>query len=239
MELTQKKYNTIIVDDNEIDRLSVQLLVKNYPFLKTVGVYESADEALSYVNEAVDVLLLDIDMEGMNGLDLKRQIGNDLACIFITAYPDYAIESFELAVLDFIVKPLQKARFDTAMERLQQYLTIKHKACLFDYSLGGDAFFIKEGNDQIKIVLHEVLYLEALKDYTRIVTTTKKYCVLGMLGNLLEQVAFQSFIRIHRSYAVQKNFIQKITSSQVVMNNIVLPIGRSYKFSIEKLTNVP
>ena len=124
------------------------------------------------------------------------------------------------------------------MERLQEYFTIKHKAGLFDYSLGGDSFFIKDGNEQIKIKLHEVLYLEALKDYTRIVTTTKKYCVLGMLGNLLEKVAFQSFIRIHRSYAVQKNFVQKITSSQVVMNNIVLPVGRSYKYSIEKLTTM-
>ena len=235
MEPSNKIYKTLIIDDNEIDRLSVQLILKNYPFLNIVGVYESADEALPFINNDIDVLLLDIDMDGINGLDFRRKIGNEQTCIFITAYPDYAIESFELAALDFIVKPLQKDRFDTAMERLQQYLTIKHKADLFDYSLGGDSFFIKDGNDQIKIKLHEVLYLEALKDYTRIVTTTKKYCVLGMLGNLLEKLAFQSFIRIHRSYAVQKNFVEKITSSQIIVNNITLPIGRSFRESLNQL----
>ena len=232
-------YNTIIVDDNELDLLHTQMHAKRYSFLNIVGSFNAAEPALIYLqNNKVDLLLLDIDMDEISGLDFKRQIGNEQTCIFITAYPDYAVESFEIAAFDFIVKPLQKDRFDTAMERLQEYFTIKHKAGLFDYSLGGDSFFIKDGNEQIKIKLHEVLYLEALKDYTRIVTTTKKYCVLGMLGNLLEKVAFQSFIRIHRSYAVQKNFVQKITSSQVVMNNIVLPIGRSYKYSIEKLTTM-
>ena len=235
MEPSNKIYKTLIIDDNEIDRLSVQLILKNYPFLNIVGVYESADEALPFINNDIDVLLLDIDMDGINGLDFRRKIGNEQTCIFITAYPDYAIESFELAALDFIVKPLQKDRFDTAMERLQQYLTIKHKANLFDYSLGGDSFFIKDGNEQIKIKLHEVLYLEALKDYTRIVTTTKKYCVLGMLGNLLEKLAFQSFIRIHRSYAVQKNFVEKITSQAVFIQNITLPIGRSFRESLNQL----
>ena len=235
MEPSNKIYKTLIIDDNEIDRLSVQLILKNYPFLNIVGVYESADEALPFINNDIDVLLLDIDMDGINGLDFRRKIGNEQTCIFITAYPDYAIESFELAALDFIVKPLQKDRFDTAMERLQQYLTIKHKADLFDYSLGGDSFFIKDGNEQIKIKLHEVLYLEALKDYTRIVTTTKKYCVLGMLGNLLEKLAFQSFIRIHRSYAVQKNFVEKITSQAVFIQNITLPIGRSFRESLNQL----
>lgn len=238
MELSKKIYNTIIIDDNEIDRLSVQLLVKNYPFLKIVGIYESANEALLFINDDVDVLLLDIDMDGISGIDFRRQIGNKQACIFITSYPDYAVEGFELAALDFLIKPIKKERFNVAMERLQQYLTVRHKAALLEYSLGGDAFFIKDGNEQIKIMLHEILYLEALKDYTRIVTTTKKYCVLFMLGNLLNQVAFQSFVRIHRSYAVQKNFVQKITSAEVIMNNIVLPIGRSYKHSIEKLTSM-
>lgn len=237
MELLQKKYNAIVVDDNEIDRLSLQMHLKNYAFLNVAGIYESADEALPLLTDEIDVLLLDIDMEGTNGLEFRRKIGNQHACIFITAYPDYAVDGFELAAFDFLIKPLQKDRFAIAMERLQQYLLIQHKSNLFDFSLGGDAFFIKNGNEQVKIMLHEILYLEALKDYTRIVTTTKKFCVFCMLGKLLEQASFQSFIRIHRSYAVQKNFVRKITSTEVILNSISLPIGRSYKHSIEKLTN--
>ena len=231
-----RTYKAIIVDDNEIDRLTTQLQVKKYPFLQVIGVYDSAEQAISDIKgKEVDVLLLDIDMPGINGLELRRQLGKDPVCIFITSFPDYAVEGFELSALDFLVKPLQKDRFELAMSRLKDYLEIKHKAALFECSLGADAVFIKDGHDQVKIQLHDILYLEALKDYTRIVTTGKKYCVLSILGNLLQEAAFKTFIRIHRSYAVQKHFIDKVTAQQVFLSNIALPVGRSYKAALEGL----
>ncbi|MEO6670093.1 MAG: LytTR family DNA-binding domain-containing protein [Ferruginibacter sp.] len=229
-------YSTIIVDDNEIDRLTTLMYARKFPFLQISGVYASADEALEVlIKTPADVLLLDIDMDGMNGLELRRQAGMSQACIFITAYPDYAVEGFELFALDFLIKPLQKDRFAIAMERLQYYLEIKRKSALFECSLGADAIFIKEGHDQVKIQLHDIIYLEALKDYTSIVTKQKKYCVLSVLGNLLEQTAFKTFIRIHRSYAVQKHFIHKITAQQLHVNDFILPIGRSYKHFLENI----
>lgn len=233
---TDHIYNTIIVDDNEIDRLSLQLQLKKYPFLHLAGVYASAEEALKEIKDKdVKVLLLDIDMPDIDGLELRKQLGNEQVCIFITSFPDYAVAGFELAALDFLVKPLDKERFALAMSRLADYLDIKHKAALFECSLGTDAVFIKDGHDQVKIQLHDILYLEALKDYTRIVTAQKKYCVLSILGNLLQEAAFKTFIRIHRSYAVQKHFIDRITAQQVFIDNIVLPVGRSYKSSLEEL----
>ena len=138
-------------------------------------------------------------------------------------------------IVDFLVKPLEKERFDKAMNRLKDYLDIRHKAALFECSLGGDSIFIKDGHDQVKIQLHDIVYLEALKDYTRIVTEQKKYCVLSMLGNLLQENAFRKFVRIHRSYAVQKHFIRKLTAKQVFVNDVPLPIGRSYKNAAESL----
>ncbi len=229
-------YNALVVDDDELDRLNTIVYAKRFSFLNVVGSAGSAEEALKLLQEtAVDVLLLDIDMPGMNGHELRRQLGNTQACIFITAYPDYAVESFELAALDFLVKPLEKERFAAAMSRLQDYLEIKQKAALFEHSLGGDAVFIKDGHNQVKIKLHDIVYLEALKDYTRIVTRQHKYCVLSMLGNLLQEAAFQTFVRIHRSYAVQKHFVSKITAQQVFLNTIALPIGRSYKDSLTQL----
>lgn len=231
-----RTYNTIIVDDNEIDRLSAQIQLKKYPFLHLVGIYASSEEAMAELLEKnVAVLLLDIDMPGISGLDLRRNLGSDQVCIFITSYPDYAVEGFELAALDFLVKPLQKDRFAMAMERLQSYLDIRHKAELFQCSVGGDSVFIKDGHNQIKIKLYDILYLEALKDYTRIVTSHKKYCVLSLLGNLLQEESFNKFIRIHRSFAVQKHFVEKITAHQVFINDIVLPVGRSYKTALDIL----
>ncbi|WP_242696328.1 LytR/AlgR family response regulator transcription factor [Longitalea luteola] len=230
-------YKCIIVDDDEVDRLTTLSFVRKYPFLTIAGVYASAEEALVGIkNTPVDVLFLDIDMPGLTGLDLRRQLLQTPVCIFITAYPDYAVESFELAALDFLVKPLKTDRFLHTMNRLQDYFDIKRKAALFECSVGGDTIFIKEGHDQIKIKLHEIVYLEALKDYTHVVTTTKKYCVLFTLGNLLKEAAFKTFIRIHRSYAVQQHFIEKIAVNQVTLNTaITLPVGRSYRNSLEEL----
>jgi DNA-binding LytR/AlgR family response regulator len=234
----QKVYTCIIVDDEEVDRLTVMHFVKQYPFLQLLGSFENTAAALQFAKAAPpDVLFLDIDMPGINGLELRKELGAVPACIFITSYPDYAVESFELEALDFIVKPLKAERFAKTMVRLQTYLDIRHKATLLDYSLGGDTLFIKDGHEHVKLQLHDILYLEALRDYTSIVTSTKKYCVLSTLGNLLQQKAFQMFIRIHRSYAVQKHFINKITPKEVFINDIILPVGRSYKDALDRLTN--
>jgi DNA-binding LytR/AlgR family response regulator len=231
---TFRTYNAIIVDDNEIDRLSTRMYVSQYPFIDIKGVFESATAAAETArNGDIDILFLDIDMPELNGLEFRKTLGDEQVCIFITSYPDYAVDSFELAPLDFLVKPLSKERFAMAMSRLKDYLEIKEKAALFSASLGGDTVFIKDGHSQVKIRLHEILYLEALKDYTRIVTRDKKYCVLSILGNLLQETAFNSFLRIHRSYAVQKHFINRISSQEVFLENITLPLGRSYKPSVE------
>jgi two-component system LytT family response regulator len=169
-------------------------------------------------------------MPDLNGLRFRAKMMHIPVCIFITAYPEYAMESFEMEAFDFLVKPLRKDRFDHCISRVENYFELKRKAQLFDYSLGSsDTVFIKDGHHQIKLNLHEIIYLEALKDYTRIVTTTKKYSVLSSIGNLLLENAFQSFIRIHRSYAVQRHYIERISSQEVFLCNLSLPIGRSFK----------
>jgi two-component system LytT family response regulator len=233
----KNKYSCIIVDDNELDRLTTVSFARRYPFIQVEGVFESATQALSAAEKSKpDVLLLDIDMPEISGLDLRKQLEQVPACIFITSYPEYAVESFELAALDFLVKPLRSDRFEKAMKRLEHFLEVYCKAGLLDHTLGEDTLFIKDGHDHIKLKLHEIIYLEALKDYTRIITPQKKYCVLSPLGNLLREKAFQSFIRIHRSYAVQKHFIGKITSKEVSVHDVLLPIGRSYREAVDKLT---
>ena len=236
MNNTARSFNTILVDDNEIDQLHTLLYAKRYSFLNIIGKFNNAADALAFLkNNKVDVLLLDIDMDGMSGHELRRQLGQEQACIFITSYPDYALESFELAALDFLVKPLNADRFDKAMQRLQMYLDVQHKAALLESSLGQDAIFIKDGHQQIKVQMQDILYLEALKDYTSIVTPQKKYCVLSLLGNLLQENAFKTFIRIHRSYAVQKNFISKVSAQEVIIQGVTLPVGRTYKDALNNL----
>jgi DNA-binding LytR/AlgR family response regulator len=236
MDVEKNKYHCIIADDNEVDRLSLQAYVRRYPFLQVEGVFESAEEVLAFAEKSIpDVLFLDIDMPGTNGLDLRKQLDDVPACIFVSSYPEFALEGFETNALDFLVKPVKADRFEKAMSRLQHFLEIHFKAGLLDFTLGDDTLFIKDGHDHIKLNLYEIIYLEALKDYTGIITRNKKFCVLTPLGNLLKEKAFQSFIRIHRSYAVQKHYIDKITPKEVMVSNMALPVGRSYKNELDKL----
>ena len=163
-------FNCVIADDDEIDRLTTLSFAKAYPFLNIKGCFATSDEVLDLSKTCqLDVLLLDIEMPGMNGLELRQQLLEKPACIFVTSHPDFAIEGFELSALDFLIKPLKADRFEKTMRRLEHYLMIRQKADLLDFTLGADSVFIKDGHERIKIQLHEVLYLEALKDYTSIV----------------------------------------------------------------------
>lgn len=226
-----KKYTCIIIDDDEIDRLTVLSFAKKFAVLDILGVFESAEEALPFIDTAdIDILFLDIDMPGLSGIEFRKKALEIPVCIFITAHPEHAVESFEIETLDFIVKPLKLDRFSQTVSRIEEFMEVKLKASLFEASIGGDTIYIKEGHEQTKVKLHEILYLEALKDYTLIITNKKRHCVLSSIGNLLKEDHFQSFIRIHRSYAVQKQFIQKINTSEIILNNnVAIPVGRSYK----------
>jgi two-component system, LytTR family, response regulator len=231
-------FDTVIADDDVIDRLTVLSFARQYPFLHIIACVNSGEAVIqTALQSKPDVLLLDIDMPGLSGLEIRRQLEKVPACIFITSYPDFAVEGFELNALDFLVKPIKQQRFAVAMERLKHFLEVQAKAQLLEHTLGADTIFIKEGTEQVKIQLHEILYLEALKDYTGIITPSKKYCVLSPLGNLLKENTFKQFIRIHRSYAVQKNYISRIAANELEVNGINLPVGRSYKDELQKLFN--
>lgn len=226
-----KQFNCIIVDDDEIDRLMVISMVKKFPNLNLIESFDTAEKALIAIEkETIDILFLDIDMPESSGLEIRKKALEVPVCIFITAHPEHAVESFELETLDFIVKPLKMERFTQTMLRIEEFMEIKHKAQLFESSIGGDTIYIKEGHEQTKVKLHDILYLEALKDYTLVVTNQKRHCVLSSIGTLLKENHFQSFVRIHRSFAVQKQYVKKINSQEIELNNnILIPVGRSYK----------
>ena len=231
------KINAVIVDDDEIDRLTVLSFAKKFPVLTVIGAYSCAEEALEIIaNNKIDVLYLDIDLPGLSGVDLRKSAKDVPACIFITSHPEFAVESFELDTLDFIIKPIKFGRFENAIKRIEEFMEIRQKADLFESSIGGDIIYIKEGNEQTKVKLHDILYIEALKDYSLVITSQKRHCVLSSIGNLLKEFDFKSFIRVHRSFAVQKQFVQKINSHEIILNNeCVIPIGRSYKDNLNLL----
>jgi len=229
-----KALNCIVIDDDELDRLMVVCCINKFSHLHLKGVFQNADEAFNAVNfEEIDVLFLDIDMPGMKGIELRQIAHSVPACIFITSYPDYALESFEVETLDFILKPLRYERFAQAIDRLDRFMEIKNQAHLYETILGGDSVLIKEGHFEIKLKLTEINYLEALKDYTIVKTKDRKYCVLLSIGNLLKEEGFSKFVRIHRSFAVRKDSITAVGSNEVILrDDSVLPIGRRFKENV-------
>lgn len=232
-----KAFHCIIVDDDEIDRLMMMSYVKRYEQLRLVGAFESAEHALAQVDfDTVDVVFLDIDMDGMDGVSFRKVIANVPACIFITAHPAYALDSFSVETLDFIVKPISSTRFDESMVRLAAFMDIRKKAHLYETLIGSEYVFIREGHQETKVALHDILYLEGLKDYTLLVTETKNYCVLNSIGNLLKELHFDRFVRIHRSFAVRKDLIKSVSAREVLLDNDkAIPIGRSFKENLDLL----
>ncbi|RYY58067.1 MAG: response regulator transcription factor [Chitinophagaceae bacterium] len=226
----------IIVDDDDIDRLTTLSFVQQHPLFRVTGQYNSAESALQDLNHHLpDVAFLDIDLPGISGLELRRQLDKIPACIFITSFSDYAVESFELEALDFIVKPIRAERFTKTVERITRYFEVKEKADSFGHNISPGSIFIKEGVEQVKLSLSEILYLEAFGDFTQVVTTGRKYCVLSNLGALIKQPGFSTFVRIHKSYAVEPARIEKTRSLEVIVNNISLPVGRAYRDTLRQL----
>lgn len=230
-----KKFNCIIVDDDEVARLKVVSIARKFPNLNIIGHYSSPIVAFSITEkETIDILFLDIDMPSLNGLEFRKKMMEVPVCVFITSHPEHAVESFELDTLDFIVKPLRLERFEQTMKRIEEFMEIKHKATLFESSFGDDYIYIKDGYDKVKVKLYDIMYVEALKDYTILVTANKRYCVFSGIGSLLKETHFQSYIRVHRSFAVQKNFVEKIGSQHLTLiNGTNIPLGNSFKNNLE------
>ena len=226
-----EKYNCIIVDDQEIYRLALIAHVNHFPIFNLIGVYKNAEDAIySIENKIIDIIFLDIELSGMNGIDFRKKILDIPVCIFVTAFPEYALESYSVSALDFIVKPIERNRFSETVLKIQEYLSIKDKAYQYEKNKSNEYIFLKSGTEKIKVMFNDILYLEAMKDYSIVVCKTSKVYMACNLGTLLLEKKFESFIRVHRSFAVNKDFIKKMKANELILSyDFTLPIGRSYK----------
>lgn len=220
----------MIIDDDELDRLVLQHYIKQYENIEIVASFDSAEKAIPYLELPIDLLITETNLKGMSGLEFRKLAHKIPACIFVSSHPELAACVFEINTLDFITKPLTSERFHYSMQRLLDFFKIKEKCECYDAIIGQEFIKIKESGNISQIRKADILYLEALKDYTRIITLEKKHCILDSLGNLLHKSFFDSFVRIHRSYAVPKHLIRGKNCHEIeLIHHIKLPIGRTYK----------
>ena len=215
----------IIIDD---EPLAIELL-KSYLLkitnVKVMEVFTDAINASSYLrNYNVDLVLLDINMPDINGIELAKSLKNPPMIIFTTAYSEFAVDAFNLSVLDYLMKPISFDRFLKAIEKAKHLFSLKEVA-----ANGKDEFVIvKSEYLSLKIDTSDILYVEGLDDYIKIITKNGQTVTLQSLKGFLEQLPEKDFVRIHRSYIVNVNKIASFSKRHVMLGEVELPIGSTY-----------
>lgn len=222
-----------IIDDDEINRLTLEHYISLTPGLKLVRSLADGLAGLTFFREGnqVDVLFLDIEMPHLSGLELLRVLTNPPEVIITTARQDFAVDAFELRVVDYLVKPFEFARFTQAVERVQP----RQGAAPAEGAADAD-LFVKVNSRMVRINFDEVLYIEALSDYVNIVTPKQKYIVYTTLKALESRLStFPHYIRVHRSYLLNTRQIESIEDNTAnLKGGHFVPIGKSYQDSFYK-----
>jgi DNA-binding LytR/AlgR family response regulator len=224
----------LIVDDDEIDRLAIECEIKKFPFFKLVASCPHPLQAAELINRLhPDVIFVDIEMPDISGLELVKISRNkSIVPVFITSHPEYAVDSYEMEAFDYLTKPLSAERFARCATRLKDFFQLRDKAFAFDKEQETDYIIIKQGYEKHRLRLHDILYLEAMKDYTRIILAGKQYLVLAPLINMLEKMPARKFVRIHRSYIVNLDKITEVRQNKIYILTTELPLGKLYKNSL-------
>jgi len=220
----------LIVDDNKMARHVLKNLVCQVEHLKLAGECASGIEAVNFLNrQPVDLLLLDVEMPGMTGIELIKQLSNCPLVILTTSKRDYAVEAFEQNVIDYLVKPILMPRFIKAIERAKEAFEEPEINTKTD-----EFFFVRNEGAWTKIIFDEILFIQALGDYVTINTAGPKYTVHITMKGLEEKLSAAKFQRVHRSYIVALSKIAMVTDNMVYIGNKPLPVADSYK---EQLMN--
>lgn len=224
----------VIIDDNKIARTALKHLVKSSGLLTLIDECAGVSEAMSViVNEQPDLLLLDVEMPRMSGLDFLRSIPNHPLVILITARPEYAVEAFEHNVVDFLVKPVKEERFLKAILRAKEIFESNNK----QLELDREYFFIREKGISTKVLINDILYIQALGDYVSIFTTGKRYTLHYTLSAMEKELPPARFMRIHRSFLVALNKIESVEEGTAFVYQNPVPIGDSQRAELLKRLN--
>jgi len=237
------KLKTLIIDDEPLAHEVILKYLEDVPFIEVVGQCYLATEALTLLNsQSVDLLFLDINMPKLKGIDFLKILSQKPQVIITSAYQEYALESFELDVCDYLLKPFRFDRFLKAVNKAQEnYKLIHHQAeqtvTTNTEQPAATSIFIKVDKKLIQLELSDIAYLEAYGNYVKVWVGDKSYLTPRTLSSFEEQLNQTDFVRVHKSFIVQKSHINFIEAAAITMNNgNVVALGKSYKYLGKQLT---
>jgi DNA-binding LytR/AlgR family response regulator len=226
------RIRTVIIDDNEVWRTTIEAFVKMNDLLELIGTYSSAAEAYSQiVEQKPDLIFSDIDMPDVNGIAFFKEIKRHPLLIFVTSHPNYALESYETNAIDFLVKPFPVERFFKAVEKARIMLKILEagKKSKEVEKIDDNFFFVRANNAFQKINYDEILYIKSMENFVQIKTKTDNYTTLVSLKNMMLQLPKTRFMQVHRGYVVNIFEVTSIDKEQVFVGNQNVPLGDNYK----------
>lgn len=231
--------NCIIVDDDKIVCKILEGYVKKYSALNLIGSYSDPVEARNILTRRrdIDLIFLDIQMPEMNGFDFIGSLDSPPNIIVISSAEEYALKAFDFNVVDYLLKPISYSRFCKAIDKTIRYFSHKESS-----NTGDDEIFIKSGSSLVKLKLRDIIYVEALENYVTLNTNTEKYTIHFTMKAIESQLPSGIFIRVHRSFIVNKSTIQAIKENTLELNVggslKSIPVGKSFRDSLLNEINV-
>jgi two-component system, LytTR family, response regulator len=226
--------NCVIIEDEPLARNLLIDYVKKVPSLNLIEAFSNPLAAMETLRTAsIDVLFLDVQMPEITGISLLKILKKRPLVVLTTAYSQYALEGYELDVVDYLLKPITFERFLKAVDKVSQRIDasspVTQPLSIESSSSTPTFIFVKDGTKLVKVKLDEILYIEGLKDYVTIFTTSQKVVTLQRLKSLEEQLPSNKFIRIHNSYIVSLDAIDVVHKNEVQIKGNTLPIGDTYR----------
>lgn len=221
------KLKCAIIDDEPLALGLIESYVKKTDFLKLEGSYASAVEAMSQLTKhPVDLLFLDIQMPELSGMEFSRMLPPTTRIVFTTAFEQYALDGYRVNALDYLLKPISYTSFLEAARKALQWFELMHRQ--FDER---ESIFVKSDYKLVQIELRNILYIEGLKDYIKIYEEGAAKPILSLMSmkSMEEQLPASRFMRVHRSYIVQKDKIRVIDRGRIVFGKTYIPVSDSYK----------
>lgn len=233
------KLRTIALDDEPLALKLVTDYIQKTPFLELAGTFDNPLDAIEFFSdEAVDLILLDIQMPDLTGIEFSKTLQNSSKIIFTTAYEHYALEGFKLSAVDYLLKPFNYPEFLTAVQKAKKLIELE-QAALPTLEANNQFLFLKSEYKIRRINFNDILYIEGLKDYVKVHLQNDEKPILSIntVKSLEEKLPTDRFMRVHRSFIVNLDKIETIERSRIVFGKTYIPVSDQYKEKFQDFLN--